>query len=118
MSTSSAHNPTMASARRSLALVFLLIALLTMSAACGGDDTDGSTTTASSDEAPDATTDEAFDSYIGLSEEEAGAAADAEGRPWRVVERDGESLPVTMDLVEDRLNFVIVDGNVTAVTTG
>ena len=41
-----------------------------------------------------------------------------EGRPWRVVSEDGEDLAVTMDFVEDRLNFAVEDGVVVEVTTG
>ena len=37
---------------------------------------------------------------------------------YRVVERDGEPFPVTMDFLPDRLNFKIKDGVITAVTKG
>lgn len=109
-------NPT-AHIGRSLGLALLLAVLVIVIVACGDDD-DGSATTEAADEPADPTTAEEFDDYLGLSEDEAGERADSEGRPWRVVERDGESLPITMDLVEDRLNFVVEGGNVTAVTTG
>ncbi len=51
--------------------------------------------------------------YIGLIESDAVSRADSLQQPYRIVERDGESLPVTQDLNEDRLNFVITDGVVT-----
>ncbi len=56
--------------------------------------------------------------YLGLTEEEAGGLADEEGRPWRVVEVDGQPRPITLDLNPDRVNFVITGGVVTGVTTG
>lgn len=37
---------------------------------------------------------------------------------YRVVERDGEAFPVTMDHRPDRLNFKIKDGVIAAVTKG
>lgn len=37
---------------------------------------------------------------------------------YRVVERDGEAFPVTMDYRADRLNFKIKDGVITAVNNG
>ena len=51
--------------------------------------------------------------YIGLSEEDALAKATREELAHRVVVREGESLPVTMDLREDRINFEIENGKVT-----
>lgn len=53
--------------------------------------------------------------YAGLTEQEALDIADKEGRAARVVERNGEALPVTMDFVEGRLNFSIEDGKVSKV---
>lgn len=52
------------------------------------------------------------DAYIGLSEQAALDKAKAENKPARVVERDGEALPVTMDYVQGRLNLYVKDGNV------
>ena len=68
--------------------------------------------------APGRSTSGEFDAYIGLTVAEATTKAEDEGRPARVVEEDGESLPVTMDFNEQRLNFVVVDGKVTEVSTG
>lgn len=50
------------------------------------------------------------DEYIGLSEMVAKEKAKDAGIPARVVERDGESLPVTMDYVPGRLNFSVRNG--------
>lgn len=50
--------------------------------------------------------------YIGLSESDALSKANDDDVPARVVERDGESLPVTMDLVFGRHNFYVRDGEV------
>lgn len=48
--------------------------------------------------------------YIGLSERQAFTKAEDEGRTVRVVAREGESLPVTMDFVDGRLNLTIQNG--------
>lgn len=48
--------------------------------------------------------------YIGLSEMVAKQKAKTAGIPARVVERDGESLPVTMDYVPGRLNLSVRNG--------
>lgn len=50
--------------------------------------------------------------YIGLAEEEALAKAKEADIPARVVEREGESLPATMDFVYGRLNLYVKGGNV------
>lgn len=50
--------------------------------------------------------------YVGMTEQEALGKAESEDIPARVVERDGESLPVTMDLMHGRLNFFVRDGEV------
>lgn len=57
-------------------------------------------------------------SYIGLSEEDAAKKADSEKRSYRVVERDGESFPVTDDYSPSRVNFVIENSKVTKVNCG
>lgn len=54
--------------------------------------------------------------YVGLTEEAALAKAAKANTPARVVERDGEALPVTMDYVFGRLNFSVKDGVVYKVT--
>jgi hypothetical protein len=52
--------------------------------------------------------------YIGLTEAEAGARAEAAGLTTRVVGVDGMDLVVTMDLRPDRLNLMLFDGVVVA----
>lgn len=56
--------------------------------------------------------------FIGLTEAEAGLQADRQNVPHRVVSRDGESFPMTMDYSESRLNFTIANGRVIQVTKG
>lgn len=50
--------------------------------------------------------------YVGLSEDAAMEKAKEADVPSRVVERDGESLPVTADYAVGRLNFYVKDGDV------
>ena len=50
--------------------------------------------------------------YEGMTEDEALLTAEENKIPARVVERDGESLPVTMDFVYGRHNFSVKDGRV------
>ena len=50
--------------------------------------------------------------YIGMSEQEATVKANEDKAPNRVVERNGETLPVTMDFVPGRLNFYVKDDKV------
>lgn len=50
--------------------------------------------------------------YAGMSEEAALDKAKSANIPARVVERDGESLPATMDYVVGRHNFYVRDGRV------
>ncbi len=54
-------------------------------------------------------------SLIGLDEGVAIAIAEAQGTPARVVERDGEQLPITYDLRPGRLNLTVLDGIVTEI---
>ena len=53
--------------------------------------------------------------YIGMAEQEAIDKAERDGGVARVVERDGQGQPVTMDFREGRLNLIIKDGIVTRV---
>ena len=50
--------------------------------------------------------------YIGLTEQTALDKAQAENKPARIVERDGEPLAVTMDFMPGRLNLSVNDGKV------
>lgn len=52
------------------------------------------------------------DDYIGMAEEEALVKAGQSNTPARVIERDGESLPATMDFVFGRHNLYIKEGKV------
>jgi hypothetical protein len=65
--------------------------------------------------AEEPTTETATDLLVGLSEEDATAAAEACGWILRVVRVDGEDRPVTMDLRPNRVNVEVADGEVTAV---
>ncbi len=58
------------------------------------------------------------DSFLGLTEEAAMAAATRLGVPKRIVEKDGEKFKVTKDYRAERLNFKIEKGLVTRVTLG
>lgn len=54
---------------------------------------------------------------VGLSEDEATEAAEACGWILRVVRRDGEDLPATLDLRPNRVNVEVTDGEVTAIVS-
>lgn len=53
-----------------------------------------------------------------MTETDAQARAEQAGLTTRVVQRDGEQFPVTMDYSPQRLNLVIESGTVTAATVG
>ena len=96
----------------------VLVTALVALPACGGDDDDDDASAASDSTDQTAPDPSEFDEYLGLTVDEAGDKADEAGVPWRVVREDGEDLPVTMDFVEDRLNFSVENGEVVEVTTG
>jgi hypothetical protein len=52
-------------------------------------------------------------SYEGLTEEEAITQAEEADTPYRVIARDGEQFPATMDYNPERINFTVEDGVVT-----
>lgn len=52
------------------------------------------------------------DEYVGLAEQAALDKAKSASKAARVVERDGESLAVTMDYAPGRLNLYVKDGKV------
>ncbi|MFM9132704.1 MAG: hypothetical protein ACKORY_08330, partial [Actinomycetota bacterium] len=54
---------------------------------------------------------------VGMDEEEAAKTAEAAGWTMRVTERDGESLMVTTDWQDNRVNVAVEDGRVSAVTS-
>lgn len=55
---------------------------------------------------------------IGFDETAALTCVEDAGLMWRVVARDGESFPITMDYRIERLNAVITDSIVTEVSVG
>lgn len=61
---------------------------------------------------PDQSLDFDADKYVGMTEDDAMAEAKASNTPARVVERDGEGLPTTMDFIFGRHNFYIKDGKI------
>ena len=56
--------------------------------------------------------------YVGLSKDDAIAAAEEAGVPWRIEREDGEDFALTMDYRPDRVNFSVEDGVITAVRAG
>lgn len=56
--------------------------------------------------------------WLGLGEDAVKAQAKAAGRAVRVVARDGQDFPVTLDFNEQRLNLHMQKGVVVAITTG
>ena len=65
---------------------------------------------------PTAPTNAAAQEYVGLTEAAAAALAEERGVLFRVVERDGEMLPVTRDYRPGRINAVVEDGVVVSYT--
>ena len=57
----------------------------------------------------------AEEAYMGLTEEAAIAKAEGLNVPVRILERDGQFFPMTMDLVDGRVNLTINNNKVTAV---
>jgi hypothetical protein len=53
---------------------------------------------------------------VGKTEQEAGALLG--GCSWRVIERDGQRLPATMDYRVERRNLAIANGKVISVSRG
>lgn len=53
--------------------------------------------------------------YLGLTEEEAMAQAEVDGRPFRVGAKDGEQFMLTEDYVIGRVTATITDGVITEV---
>lgn len=58
------------------------------------------------------------DELIGLTESAATACADELGWGFRVVQRDGEDFPATMDYRADRVSVVVENDTVVMVTVG
>jgi hypothetical protein len=98
--------------------------LATLAVACGDDDNAASDTTVPDtsepagsvpSDCPPEPTDESAADLVGLTEEAAADAAEACGWILRVVRRDGEDLPATLDLRPNRVNVEVTDGEVTAI---
>lgn len=101
----------------------LIIACLNILASCGNNAPATSHLRSVTESKPaskpiENTTQVADDQYLQQSEADAGASADRAGIPWRVIERDGKSLPATMDFNPKRLNFSIKDHQIIRVTRG
>jgi hypothetical protein len=84
------------------ALVVIPVIAMTLAISGCGDD----------DSSDDASTEETVavdvpDEIIGQSVEEATATLEEAGLTLRVVRRDGEDLPGTLDFVEDRVNVAV-----------
>lgn len=58
------------------------------------------------------------DELIGLTEGAAATCANELGWGFRVVQRDGEDFPATMDYRADRVSVVVENGTVVSVTVG
>jgi hypothetical protein len=63
-------------------------------------------------------TQDSADSLIGLTEDEAKKVATERGWAIRVAMRDGESLMLTTDYRQDRVNITVVNKLVTSVQIG
>lgn len=82
----------------------------------GGDTTETPENTAEVPEAGgEPTVETATPVLVGLAEDEATEAAEALGWEVRVIRREGEDLPMTMDLRTNRVNVEVTDGKVTEV---
>jgi hypothetical protein len=53
---------------------------------------------------------------VGMTVDEASGIAQQHDCSVRVTERDGEPLPATMDLQNNRIDVIVVDGKITAVS--
>src|SRR6185503_2827532 len=82
-------------------VVTALVAFTFTVAACGDDDSSSADTTSAETVAVD------VPDVIGDSVEAATATLEDAGLTLRVVRRDGEDLPSTMDFLEDRVNVAV-----------
>ena len=92
----------------------LVVALAVAAPACGNDDGDK----VSSGSKQATTSDTSAQAYVGLTEKEAIAKAEATDTPWRILREDDEVFMATQDFVEARVNFEIDNGKVTKATNG
>lgn len=100
---------------RTLVVVGMAMALTLGVSACGSDESSDDAATADTATAGTATVDTAGDDtgatavpdVIGDTVGDATATLEAAGFTLRVVQRDGEDLPVTADFVENRVNVAV-----------
>jgi len=85
-------------------LVSAVLAVSVTAAACGDDDSAADVTTS---DAPSTADVSDVPDVIGDSVEDATATLEDAGLTLRVVRRDGEDLPSTMDFVENRVNVAV-----------
>ena len=84
----------------------------------GGDTSSGDTSGENDDAMEDGDGLSSPESFVGLTLDEAGAKADAEGREWRISRQDDEQFGLTADYNADRVTFEVDAGVVTAVVAG
>ena len=82
-------------------VVATVLALSLTASACGDDDDSSADTTSPTSTAVD------VPDIVGDSVEDATATLEEAGLTLRVVRRDGEDLPTTMDFLEDRVNVAV-----------
>jgi hypothetical protein len=56
--------------------------------------------------------------FVGMTEQAAREAAEANGLRFRVIEEDGQTIPYTADHRPDRLNVALVEGKVVGADLG
>ena len=101
-------------------LTAVLLATTLLTACGGGDDSTsaGHDRDTSSDAPPTSLAPGRESDYLGLTEAQAMKKAREQGRPARVVRKDDEVFPATLDYNPDRVSFEIDDGKVTKATFG
>lgn len=112
----------------SVALAALVIVLAAALIRTNSSDDKGNSTSGSPNQnedtgpAEDADNPEASEEYLnsynGMSENDAVIRAEADNYTVRIIGRDGELFPVTMDYSTSRINFVIEKGVVTQASIG
>ncbi len=121
------HNDVMPSARsvRSSLVLGASVVIATALAGCAADSGTPDVSPSSSvpaatqpDPRPTSRPTRVAKELVGLIESDAVLRAQQAGLTTRVVERDGEQFPVTMDYSSTRVNLVITDGTVTTATIG
>jgi hypothetical protein len=105
---------------RPLSIAALTAALAVTATACNDDDNAATATTEAAPPtslpcADEPTEESAEDLLVGLAEAAATDAAESCGWLVRVVRRDGEDLPMTLDFRPNRVNVEVTDGEITAI---